>query len=179
MQTAAAGLAIAPIGSQSGHANAPPDWLAELGHGFGLAIHDFSDATLDVAAEAGFTLIRTDFFWSAVETKRREYDWAEYDALMAGLRARDLRPQFVLGFNNPDVYGGRWMKGITMSFEIRAFAAFAAAAARRYSDAHPIWEIYNEPNRTNFWELMWSRKLWLLRPLASLCSLTLKPAHSW
>ena len=123
-----------------------------LGHGFGVALHDFSDATLDVAAEAGFTLIRTDFFWSDVESVRRVYDWARYDALMAALTARNLRPQFVLGFNNPDVYGGRWMEGITMSFEINAYAAFAAAAVDRYRDINPIWEIYNEPNRDNFWE---------------------------
>ena len=87
---------------------------------FGIALHDFSDAALDVAAEAGFTLIRTDFFWSDVESVRQVYDWSRYDALMAGLTARNLRPQFVIGFNNPDVYGGRWMDGITMSFEINA-----------------------------------------------------------
>ena len=127
-------------------------WTDSLGHGFGIALHDFSDATLDVAATAGFTLIRTDFFWSAVETKRHIYDWSVYDGLMIGLNQRALRPVFVLGFNNPDVYGGRWMEGITMSFEIRAFAAGAAAAATRYRDADPIWEVYNEPNRTNFWE---------------------------
>ena len=123
-----------------------------LGHGFGVALHDFSDATLDVAANAGFTLIRTDFFWSDVETKRHIYDWTRYDALMAALKSRNLRPQFVIGFNNPDVYGGRWMEGITMSFEINAYAAFAAAAVDRYRDINPIWEIYNEPNRDNFWE---------------------------
>ena len=123
-----------------------------IGHGFGIALHDFSDATLDVAADAGFTLIRTDFFWSDVETKRHIYDWARYDALMAALKSRNLRPQFVIGFNNPDVYGGRWMDGITMSFEINAYAAFAAAAVDRYRDINPIWEIYNEPNRDNFWE---------------------------
>jgi polysaccharide biosynthesis protein PslG len=122
------------------------------GHGFGIAIHDFSDATLDVAAQAGFSLIRTDFFWSDVESKRRIYDWSRYDALMAALVRRNLRPQFVLGFNNPDVYGGRWMEGITMSFEVNAYAAFCAAAADRYRDIDPIWEIYNEPNRDDFWE---------------------------
>ena len=71
---------------------------------------------------------------------------------MAGLKARNLRPQFVLVFNNPDVYDGSRMDGITMSFEINAFVAFAAAAVERYRDINLIWEIYNEPNRDNFWE---------------------------
>ena len=39
-----------------------------------------------------------------------------------------------------------------MSFEINAYAAFAAAAVERYRGFNPIWEIYNEPNRDNFWE---------------------------
>ena len=153
LQAAAAGLALVPLAPAPDNAGAAaPDWLAELGLGFGVAIHDYSDATLDMAAEAGFTLIRTDFFWSGVETKRHVYDWATYDDLLARLTKRKLRPQFVLGFNNPDVYGGNWMEGITMSFEKNAYAAFAAAAVERYRDINPIWEIYNEPNRDNFWE---------------------------
>jgi hypothetical protein len=59
---------------------------------------------------------------------------------------------FILGFNNPDVYGGRWMEGVTSYIEMQAFITFAAAAAVRYRDADPIWEIWNEPNRANFWE---------------------------
>ena len=144
-------LLTAPTPNSAAHAG---DFkrAGALGHGFGVALHDFSDATLDVASNAGFTLIRTDFFWSEVEKVRNVYDWSVYDKLMQGLKARNLRPQFVIGFNNPDVYGGRWMEGITMSFEVSAYAAFAAAAVERYRDMDPIWEIYNEPNRDNFWE---------------------------
>jgi polysaccharide biosynthesis protein PslG len=151
LQTATTALGAAPLLGHGARA-APPDWLTDLGHGFGLALHDYSDATLDVAAAAGFTLIRTDFFWSAVELERHVYDWTVFDTLMAALRARNLRPQFVLGFNNPDIYGGSWMEGITMSFEREAYAKFCAAAVDRYRDINPIWEIYNEPNRDNFWE---------------------------
>ena len=151
-QTVACAAGLPGLGLQFPAQAAEFRIAGSIGHGFGIALHDFSDATLDVAADAGFTLIRTDFFWSDVETKRHIYDWARYDALMAALKSRNLRPQFVIGFNNPDVYGGRWMDGITMSFEINAYAAFAAAAVDRYRDINPIWEIYNEPNRDNFWE---------------------------
>ena len=147
----AGGALIGPWPIRPAFSDAPAP-LAGLGNGFGLAIHDYLPATLDVARDAGFTLIRTDLFWSGVEVQRRVYDWATYDRLMSDLAARDLRAQFVLGFNNPEVYGGRWMEGITMSFERNAYAAFCAAAAARYASADPIWEIYNEPNRDNFWE---------------------------
>lgn len=152
---AASGLAAAPLVAWPVNTRAqaaPATWITELGHGLGIQVHDLSDATLDVCAGAGFGFVRTDLFWSDVETQRHKLDWSRWDPFVAGLRARGLRPLFILGFNNPDVYGGRWMEGVTTYIEMQAFTAFAAAAATRYRDAHPIWEIWNEPNRANFWE---------------------------
>ncbi len=150
---AAAGLAAGPLVSWPGRAQGQPaPWIAGLGHGLGIQVHDLSEATLDVCAGAGFGFVRTDLFWSDVESQRHVLDWSRWDPFVAGLMARALRPLFILGFNNPDVYGGRWMEGVTTYIEIQAFTTFAAAAATRYRDAHPIWEIWNEPNRANFWE---------------------------
>jgi polysaccharide biosynthesis protein PslG len=151
LQTAA-GLAVGPFLPMQARAQGQANWLDGLGHGLGIQVHDRSEATLDVCAGAGFSLVRTDLFWSDVETKRHQLDWSLWDPFVAGLKARGLRPLFILGFNNPDVYGGRWMEGVTNYIEMQAFTAFAAAAATRYRDAQPIWEIWNEPNRANFWE---------------------------
>jgi polysaccharide biosynthesis protein PslG len=151
----AGGLAAGPLVPWPARAKmqaAPAPWIAGLGHGLGIAVHDLSEATLDVCAGAGFGFVRTDLFWSDVETTRHKLDWSRWDPFVAALRARGLRPLFILGFNNPDVYGGRWMEGVTTYIEMQAFTAFAAAAATRYRDARPIWEIWNEPNRANFWE---------------------------
>ncbi len=152
---AASGLAATPVISWpliTQAQAAPAPWIADLGHGLGIQVHDLSEATLDVCAGAGFSFVRTDLFWSDVETQRHVLDWQRWDPFVAGLQARGLRPLFILGFNNPDVYGGRWMEGVTTYIEMQAFTAFAAAAATRYRDARPIWEIWNEPNRANFWE---------------------------
>ena len=150
---AAGGLAAGPLVAWPATAqgqSAP--WIAGLGHGLGISVHDLSEATLDVCAGAGFGFVRTDLFWSDVETERHKLDWSRWDPFVAGLQLRGLRPLFILGFNNPDVYGGRWMEGVTTYIELQAFTTFAAAAATRYRDAGPIWEIWNEPNRANFWE---------------------------
>ena len=152
---ATAGLAAAPLVAWPALAQdqpTPAAWTSGLSHGLGLQVHDLSDATLDICAGAGFTVVRTDLFWSDVETQRHKLDWSRWDPFVAGLKARGLRPLFILGFNNPDVYGGRWMEGVTNYIEMQAFTTFAAAAATRYHDANPIWEIWNEPNRSNFWE---------------------------
>lgn len=153
LQIAAVGLgqAVVPDVRAQTQTRSRSDWPDTLGHGFGLALHDFASATLDVVAGAGFTLIRTDFFWPAVEPRKGHYDWSLYDDAALALRTRNLRPVFILGYNNPDAYSGQWMDGITLPDEIAAFANFAAASAQRYRDLQPIWEIYNEPNRSNFW----------------------------
>ena len=151
---ATAGLATVPLVPWPALAqdkSPPAVWIGGLGHGLGIQVHDLSDATLDVCSGAGFTFVRTDLFWSDVETQRHKLDWSRWDPFVAGLKLRGLRPLFILGFNNPDVYGGRWMEGITNYIEMQAFTAFAAAAAVRYHHAQPIWEIWNEPNRSNFW----------------------------
>ena len=154
----AGGLAAGPLipwparAQNKAAVGAVPAWISGLGHGLGIAVHDRSEATLDVCAGAGFGFVRTDLFWSDVETQRHRLDWSRWDPFVAGLTARGLRPLFILGFNNPEVYGGRWMEGVTTYIEIQAFTAFAAAAATRYHDAQPIWELWNEPNRANFWE---------------------------
>jgi len=67
---AAAGLAAGPLvpwtaraqGQAAPGAAAP--WVAGLGHGLGIAVHDLSEATLDICAGAGFGFVRTDLFWS-------------------------------------------------------------------------------------------------------------------
>ncbi len=155
---AAGGLVAGPLvpwpagAQEQGAPDTAAPWIAGLGHGLGIAVHDLSEATLDVCAGAGFGFVRTDLFWSDVETERHKLDWSRWDPFVAGLKARGLRPLFILGFNNPDVYGGRWMEGVTTYIEMQAFTTFAATAATRYRDARPIWEIWNEPNRANFWE---------------------------
>ena len=101
---------------------------------------------------AGCTLIRTDFFWPAVEPRKGHYDWSLYDDAALALRARNLRPVFILGYDNPDAYSGIWKDGISLPDEIAAFANFAAAsmalaqatiAALRSADPEVVEDSYD------------------------------------
>ncbi len=118
----------------------------------GVMVHDTSDANLDRAANAGFKIIRLDLTWYAVEQTKGTYDWSEYDAIAGRLKARGLRPLFILNFNNPNYGAVAEMDGIDTPEERNGFTAFAVAAVKRYQDTlNPLWEIYNEPNRPTFW----------------------------
>ncbi|HID55100.1 TPA: glycoside hydrolase family 5 [Candidatus Poribacteria bacterium] len=118
---------------------------------FGVNIHFTGEPRdLDLIAEAGFKLIRMDLTWSAVERKRRVYDFegSGYDALTEGCLKRGIRPLYILDYSNglyePD-------RSVRSEEGRKAFASFAQAAARRYAGRRILWEIWNEPNLSHFW----------------------------
>lgn len=117
--------------------------------GLGVNIH-FTGAPardLDGLQQGGFRWARMDFVWDAIEKQKGVYDFAAYDALVAGLDAHGMRPLFILDYGN-DLYE----KGAPRSPSARAaFARFAAAAVTHYRGKRILWEIWNEPNG-GFWQ---------------------------
>jgi len=118
---------------------------------FGVNIHFTGEpGDLDLIAEAGFKLIRMDLTWSAVEREKGAYDFegSGYDALTEGCLRRGIRPLYILDYSNklyePD-------RSVRSEVGRKAFASFAEAAARRYAGKGILWEIWNEPNLSQFW----------------------------
>jgi hypothetical protein len=116
---------------------------------------------LDLVSALGATVVRIDLNWPWVEAQTGHYDWSLYDQYAAELAQRRLRPLFIL--NRPNApYGkpydavvdGKPERGVsppTARHDIAAFTRFAAAAAERYRQLDPIWEIWNEPDQDGFW----------------------------
>jgi hypothetical protein len=107
--------------------------------------------------EAGFSTVRFDLMWDKVETKAGEYDFSRFDRTFESLREAGLTPMPILDYSNPlyepeaSAGGARRAQAPGDEAGVRAFAAFAAAAAKRYGAHHPIWEIWNEPEQEAFW----------------------------
>jgi hypothetical protein len=98
-------------------------------------------------------MVRTDLRWYAVEKARGEYDWSTFDKLTELLKAKGIRPYYILsGRINP-----LYCEKVDGAYQyphnpqaVAGFARWATAAVERYADCNPIWEIYNEPN-TRWW----------------------------
>lgn len=134
--------------------------------GVGVNIHFTRDHAqdLDLIAAAGFKWVREDFFWGGIERSKGEYDWSDYDDLVAQLEKRGLHAYFILDYSNP-LYEGDVLatNPVTHAVEkhstaspqhpesIEAFASWAAAAAKHFHGRGVIWEIWNEPN-ISFWK---------------------------
>ena len=99
-------------------------------------------------AAAGIRWVRMDFIWEATERKKGEYDFSGYERLLAALDAHGIRALFILDYGNP-LYDG----GLSPHTDQgrRAFARWAAAAARRFRGRGILWETWNEPN-IGFWK---------------------------
>jgi hypothetical protein len=94
--------------------------------------------------ELGFELVRVTLVWSEIEAVRGERDWSRADRLLLALRERGLTPVVTLWGTPRWANGGRSPNWAPRSGA--AFAAFAAAAARRYRFVSH-WVIWNESNQ--------------------------------
>ena len=118
--------------------------------GLGVNIHftDPQPGEVKMIADAGFRWVRMDFKWDATERERGRYDFAEYDRLMKALDEYKIHALFILDYGNPLYDNGAPPR----TAETRqAFARWAVAAAKHFSNRGVIWEIYNEPNIPLFW----------------------------
>jgi len=137
-----------------------------LPDGVGVNIHFTRGHEKDIAmiAAAGFRFVRMDLLWARTERRGGEYDWSDYDELIAELARHGIRAYFILDYSNPLYEGtvitqntdtGRREDRSTASprrpESIAAFALWAAAAATHFSSRHVVWEIWNEPN-IEFWK---------------------------
>ncbi len=118
--------------------------------GVGVNIHftDPKPGEIKMIADAGFRWIRMDLKWDVTEREQGRYDFGEYDRLMKALDEYKIQPLFILDYGNPLYDHGLPPR----TDETRkAFAQWAVAAAKHFSNRGAMWEIYNEPNNSMFW----------------------------
>ena len=130
-----------------------PAWPPELTvvpEGLGVNIH-FTDPKLgemEMLAGAGFRFVRMDFGWGATERDKGQYDFSAYDRLLAALKPHKIRAMLILDYSNR-----HYDQGLSPQSDEgrRAFARWAAAAAKHFHGRGVVWEMYNEPN-IFFWK---------------------------
>jgi hypothetical protein len=107
------------------------------------------DAGLDAAKGMGFSRVRMDLRWGAVETAKGVYNFSDLDALVASLAARGMTLHLILDYGNrlyPPTGDAAFV-----STTVPAFAACARAAAAHFAGKGVTFEIWNEANLEDFW----------------------------
>ncbi len=121
-----------------------------LPFGLGVNVH-FTQARpgeMEQLAAAGFTFVRMDFNWQRTEVSRGKYDWSAYEQLLSELDPHGIRAVLILDYVHP-----LYDNGLSPHTDEarKAFAKWAAAAASHFKGRGVIWEMYNEPNISQFW----------------------------
>ena len=124
--------------------------------GLGINIHFTkpNQNDIDMIASAGFGFVRMDFPWSDIERQKGIYDFSQQENLIKILANRGIRALAILA------YGNQLYDNSTPPFHLgpqtdevrQAFARFAASAAERFNKFDVVWEIWNEPNNSDFWK---------------------------
>ncbi len=128
---------------------APPG-RADLASRLAVNIHfTRDDAGLDAARGMGFSRVRMDFAWNAVESTKGVYNFSNLDALVASLGARGMTLHLILDYGNP-LYPPTGDAAF-VSTTVPAFAACAKAAAAHFAGKGVTFEIWNEANLEQFW----------------------------
>ena len=104
-----------------------------------------------IAQAVGATYLRCAFTWNAIEKQRGRYDWRFWDMLVDEAEAAGIQlipyvaytPGWAAG--NPDQF---WKRPPT---DPKFYADFMYQIASRYRGRIHAWEIWNEPDITEYW----------------------------
>ncbi|CAE6696656.1 cellulase family glycosylhydrolase [Paraburkholderia haematera] len=114
----------------------------------GVAIHDIKDTQLlDAVRDVGFSFVRTDLFWEAVQAPDG-WHFGEFDTLVSNLAQRKLGALFILGYKHylysPD-------QPPTTAPQLAAFYTYVHQSVQRYNGADVRFEVWNEENHPMYW----------------------------
>jgi hypothetical protein len=124
--------------------------------GMSISLGNVDDAEMnrqfDLMSAMHVKLVRFDFDWSGIEGAKGRFDWSYTDRMVRAASAHSMEVLALL------TYSPSWasLSGTTSHMpptNVSDFASFARVAAQRY---HPLgvnrWEIWNEPNISDFWQ---------------------------
>lgn len=150
-------VATPPTSEASAPPSTPSSRCMPIGFSSGWELAFDSPANIDrwmnSVAEVGGTHVRFVVDWSYVEPAKGTYDWSKPDRLVASARAHGLTPILTIAYTPPWARAADGDPSSVATHPARAsdYADFARNTAARYRQAS-LFELWNEPNHTNFWK---------------------------
>ena len=126
----------------------PKDWGVCTHYGQGAGVLPLN---LDLLKAAGFSMIRDELFWGAMEKEKGKFAVPkEFQAYIDAAVNRKITPLIILSYVNPlyvDIMGG---KPFPCTPEGRqAFLRNVEFTVKHFKNQVKYWEIWNEPNHVD------------------------------
>lgn len=112
-----------------------------------FANDEWSDA-VTVLKENNFRWVREEMNWDTIEPEDNVFDFSHYDDVIDLYKENNVK---VLGLLT---YSSGWASNGESEFDppnIDEWKEYVATVAERYKGRVNHWEIWNEPNNSNFW----------------------------
>jgi polysaccharide biosynthesis protein PslG len=104
---------------------------------------------LDQAAQSGIGWIRVDFDWISMEPARGQFNWAPWDRVVRGARARNLQVYATLAYTPGWANGGQ--DRAVPPTNPQDWYDFVHTVVTRYRGQVGHWGLWNEPNLDHFY----------------------------
>lgn len=124
--------------------------------GINVALEQYTDAdlarALDLIRGGGFTIVRQHFYWSEIEPRQNEFDWAKADRIVT--RARESNLQIVAVIDTTPGWArhpGEADLLYAPPADVADYARFVAAFVARYGNRVQHIQIWDNPNVHPFW----------------------------
>ncbi len=106
--------------------------------------------TFNLLNLAGFTRIRDDFSWQAIEPKPKKYQVPKrIEKLVNTAIKYKIKPLLVTGYGTR-AYEGKYSNGFVNTPEMReAYGNAVVFAVKHFGNRVTEWELWNEPNRAH------------------------------
>lgn len=105
----------------------------------------YVDAEMALDQSLGVQTVRLEFPWWVMAPDRGTYDWSRADYIVAAAAAHQIQLTPVI------VWTPRWAAAQPWDVPAAAdFAAFVTAVVARYHTTIHFWEMWNEPNSSNY-----------------------------
>ncbi len=112
------------------------------------------DRNLPLMSEGGMKWTRDEMYWSEIERQPGRFDFPkQYDAYADANARYGLSPVIILDYGNAlyDRNANGDARSPHTAEGLRAFARYVTAMVKRYGDRVKYWEVWNEPNGSQFW----------------------------
>jgi hypothetical protein len=102
---------------------------------------------LAIAKYIGAVWQRNDFWWGVIEPEKNKYDWRLADKAVETYKSFGFNLLVILCYNSA------WSKNLSPNSEgeVRNYGDYVYNMVSRYKDYVKYWEVWNEPNISEFW----------------------------
>ena len=144
-------LALAALAAAVAATAAPARAASDINSPYGVVAFIPSPTRFDAMKDANIAWGRYDFSWREVETSKGVFNWAVQDYAVQEANARGLHIYAGLGYTPTWASSNSLHRPQDRPTNNQDFYDYVYAAVSRYKDSIKYWEIWNEPNLTQFW----------------------------